>query len=188
VSVERRLIVTNHHVVGNERHPLVVFPLYDRAGDPVSDIREYRKQGRKIAVRAEVLADDPTRDLALLRVEQVAAKCVALPLAPRPAAPGAAVYSVGGSGADVNLLWRLTKGTVRGRVRREIRIETGVLDCMVLETDAPVNPGDSGGPVVNDRGELVAVVSHGAREQRLVSGNIDAEEVRKFIERSGHNR
>ena len=54
-------------------------------------------------------------------------------------------------------------------------------DCMILETDAPTNAGDSGGPVLNDRGELVGVVSHYADRQRQVSGNIDLEEVRNFV-------
>ena len=35
------------------------------------------------------------------------------------------------------------------------------VEAMFLETQKPVNPGDSGGPTVNDRGELVAVVSSG---------------------------
>lgn len=64
-----------------------------------------------------------------------------------------------------------------------MQIDGGVFECMFLETDAPVNPGDSGGPVMNDRGELVAVVSHFLIGQRQVSGNIDLEEVRDFIRR-----
>jgi S1-C subfamily serine protease len=52
---------------------------------------------------------------------------------------------------------------------------------MILETDVPTNPGDSGGPVLNDRGQLVGVISHYAARQRQVSGNIDLEEVRNFV-------
>ncbi len=52
---------------------------------------------------------------------------------------------------------------------------------MILETDAPVNPDDSGGAVVNDRCELVAVVSHGRLLNQLVSGHIDVEEVRYLL-------
>jgi len=48
-------------------------------------------------------------------------------------------------------------------------------------TDSPVNHGDRGGLMVNDRGALVAVVSHSKVGEQLVSGNIDIEEVRKFL-------
>ena len=123
-------------------------------------------------------------DLALIRVDRrLPDRAAAVPLARQPAATGSVVYSVGGSGAEDNLLWRLTKGNVCGRGQRRQAVDFGVLDCMILETDAPVNPGDSGGPVMNDRGELVAVVSHFNTTQRQVSGNIDIEEVRKFVSR-----
>jgi hypothetical protein len=36
---------------------------------------------------------------------------------------------------------------------------------------------------MNDRGELVGVVSHGSTVERQVSGNIDVEEVRSFLSR-----
>jgi S1-C subfamily serine protease len=66
-------------------------------------------------------------------------------------------------------------------VRREIPIETRRLDCMILETDAPTNQVDSGGPMLHDRGELVGIVSHYVKDQQQVSGEIDVEEVRRFI-------
>jgi S1-C subfamily serine protease len=79
----------------------------------------------------------------------------------------------------------VTKGTVRGRVQRQQQLEAVRLDCLVLETDAPVNRGDSGSPVLNNRGELVGVVSHHLTKQAQVSGNIDLEEVRTFSPDTG---
>ncbi len=181
VNAEKRLIVTNYHVVGNEPRVAVVFPLYDDKSELISDARQYEPRIKEAGFRGEVIARDTTRDLAIIRIERLPDRTFAIPLATRPAETGSVVYSVGGSGADDNLLWRLTKGTVRGRGPRRQAADFGVMDCMILETDAPVNPGDSGGPVMNDRGELVAVVSHFNTRQRLVSGNIDAEEVRQFV-------
>src|SRR5262249_52591585 len=51
----------------------------------------------------------------------------------------------------------------------------------MLETQSPINPGDSGGPVVNDNLELVGVVSSLDPRSRLVSLCIDVEEVRAFL-------
>lgn len=183
VDAGRRLVVTNAHVVGRERRVGVVFPMYDAAGDLVTDPRPYERAFREVASPGEVVARDPGRDLALVRVDRLGDGAAAAKLAARPAATGATVFSVGGSGADDNLLWRLTRGTVRGRAQRQVAVESGVFDCVFLETDAPVNPGDSGGPVMNDRGELVAVVSHFLTDQRQVSGNIDLDEVRAFLRR-----
>ena len=181
VSVEQRLVVTNFHVVGNGKTVSAVFPIYDAAGELVTDAARYTAQGGQIGVRGEVIAKQASCDLALIRLERLPPNTMAVTLAGKPAAPGSSVFSVGGSGVGENLLWRLTKGTVRGRSHRVKEAPFGTLNCMVLETDSPVNAGDSGGPVMNDRGAVVAVVSHGALDQRQISGNIDAEEVRKFL-------
>jgi S1-C subfamily serine protease len=183
VHTGRRLVVTNYHVVGRESKVAVVFPLYDGSGALITDTRKYLSRSREIAVPGQVVDRDSSRDLALIRVERIPERAGALPLARRPAATGATVYSVGGSGTDDNLLWRLTKGIVRGRAQRRDMTDHGRLDCMILETDAPVNPGDSGGAVMNEQGELIAVVSHFHTRQRQVSGNIDVDEVRAFLSR-----
>jgi len=183
VHTEKRFVVTNYHVVDRESRVVVVFPLYDDKGELITDTRRYESRIKDLAIRGEVIDRDAGHDLALIRVERLPQLTGAVSLAPRPAATGSVVYSVGGSGADENLLWRLTKGNVRGRVERQQQVNFGASDCMILETDAPVNPGDSGGPVVSDRGELVAVVAHFLTNQRSVSGNIDVEEVRRFLSR-----
>ena len=183
VSAADGFIVTNDHVVGGDREVRVSFPADSPDGKLVTDRREYDRLGADARVTGRVVAIDPACDLALIRVDHLPADSGPVVLAGDPAGPGDTVYSVGGSGAADNLLWRLTKGTVRGRVARKPKLESGRLDCVVLETDAPTNKGDSGGPVLNDRGELVGVVSHSMTTQERVSGNIDLEEVRKFVAR-----
>ena len=79
------------------------------------------------------------------------------------------------------LLWRLSTGTVAGRARQEFRDDDSRLHAMILETQSPVNPGDSGGPVVNGRVELVGLVAAVKLRERLVSINIDLTEVRSFV-------
>ncbi len=129
-----------------------------------------------------MVARAPAKDLAVLEVDRLPGEVRALPVAGAAAAPGAKAYSVGGSGVADALLWRLTVGTVRGRSQRSVERRGGPATAMVLETDAPVNPGDSGGPVVNERGHVVGVVAHFQQSQRAVSGNIDAEEVRALLQ------
>jgi S1-C subfamily serine protease len=185
VDARRRLVVTNCHVVGRETRVAVVFPMYDGAGELITDFRPYERAAQDVGGLGEVIDRDSARDLALIRLERLGPNSAPVKLAARPAATGSSVFSVGGSGAEDNLLWRLARGTVRGRAQRQVLADVGRFDCMVLETDAPVNPGDSGGPVMNDRGELVGVVSHFHLDERQVSGNIDIDELRAFLKRSG---
>lgn len=183
VNAEQKLVVTNFHVVGAEKQVWVYFPYHDAKGQLVTDPDEYVKRKDELAIRGEVIASDKSCDLALVRLERLPNQVTAIKFTTQPAPTGAVVYSVGGSGLEENLLWRLSKGTVRGRAKRQTNVGFGKMDCMFLETDAPTNRGDSGGPVVNERGELVAVVANYVTKQRLLSDNIDVEEVRKFISR-----
>lgn len=182
---QKRLVVTNFHVVGAQREVAVLFPVRDGNGAVVATLDEYAKRVKEkgAVVKGEVLARETSCDLALIRVERLPDDVRAAPLSPSPAPTASSVYSVGGSGTDNNLLWRFTKGTVRGRSPHKAAVDFGTIDCMILETDAPVNPGDSGGAVMNEFGNVVAVVSHGSVKLRLVSGNIDADAVRGFLSR-----
>ena len=183
VHAEKRFVVTNYHVVLREPVVGVLFPLYDSNGELITDARKYKSRAEEVTVEGEVVARHEKHDLALIRLERLPERTAAITIASQPAAPGSVVYSIGSSGANKedNLLWRLTKGTVRGRVQKRFTDAIGGLDAMILETDAPVNPGDSGGPVVNENGELVALVSYFATRQRAVSCNIDAQEIREFL-------
>jgi serine protease Do len=183
VSADKRLVVTTYHVVREETEVDVVFPYYE--GETlVTEASSYR--GRSdVKVKGKVVASDKARDLALIKVERLPSRSAAAPLAKQPAPAGSPVYSVGNSGVGEfgsGTLWRLTPGVVRVRGKQRKQADFGTVDCIILETTAPVNPGDSGGPVMNDRGEVVAVVSHYSKSERDVSGNIDVEEVRKFLD------
>lgn len=74
---------------------------------------------------------------------------------------GQTVYAIGNpSGAD--MAWTTTKGCI-SYVDRELKIyhDDGTLEkkLKMIQTDAMVNPGNSGGPLVNVRGEVVGIVS-----------------------------
>jgi len=53
----------------------------------------------------------------------------------------------------------------------------------VVETSAPINEGDSGGPILNADGQLVGITQSYRREGRLVSNGVDISEVRWFVEK-----
>jgi HEAT repeat protein/S1-C subfamily serine protease len=57
-------------------------------------------------------------------------------------------------------------------------------EAEVVETDSQTNPGDSGGPMVNNRGQLVAVTQSYTPGSRGLSNFIDLTEARDFIEKT----
>ncbi len=176
----RKLIVTNHHVVAGQNTVAVIFPAY--SGGEVIAERSYYKSARRF--RGRVLTTDPRRDLAAVEVDSLPEGEIELKLAAEDVSPGDRVHSVGNPGAS-QALWVYTSGTVRQVYRKRMRYANGQeVEARVIETQSPINPGDSGGPVVNDDGDLVGVTASTRTDAALVSYCIDLREVRAFVTRA----
>jgi tetratricopeptide (TPR) repeat protein len=186
LDVKERLLLTNHHVVANggvKDTVDVVFPAYGKDGKAIVTTRHYldeRGLPTRRTVRGTVIDTDPRRDLALIRLDTIPEGVTSLAPAAASPEPGERLHSVGNPAVSAGL-WVYTQGAVRVVAHRAIRYgTTQLVDCLVVETQSPINPGDSGGPVVNDKGELAGVTSGFHRDGRLVSFCIDVTEVRKF--------
>ena len=105
---------------------------------------------------ADVISLSRTEDLALLKVYEV-------PKGVKPAVLGDSdglkvgqqVFSIG---APLGLEHTLTSGVVSG-VRHDSR-QRGLTPGNVIQTDAALNQGNSGGPLFNDKGEVVGIASY----------------------------
>ena len=98
---------------------------------------------------AEVVSLDPAQDVALLRLPGSGHAC--LRLAGADAAPiGTDLFTIGSPRAE-DLAFSVTKGVVSGH-----RLLEGF---SYLQTDASLNAGNSGGPMLNERAEIIGVVS-----------------------------
>ena len=177
VDRSRRLLITNHHVVGNAPFPQVFFPLY-KDGKPVAEVQGYAKE---IYILGRVIDSDPKRDLAVIQLQVMPPTATQLKMAADSAGPGDRVHSIGNPG-QAFALWVYSLGSVRQVARQAITYQNNQkVDAVVVMTQAPINPGDSGGPIVNDAGEVVAVTSGTSQKGNLISFGIDISEVRAFL-------
>jgi S1-C subfamily serine protease len=184
VDRDWRLVVTAQHVVGNQKEVAVFFPHFENGK------AENRKgfyldpqNADRLGHRGRVVARDVQHDLALVQLEEVPSEVVVLQIAEESPAPGETVYSVGNP-LDLNTaMWQATTGTVRQVTHKQWRYGEDKLDrdADVLETQAPVNPGDSGGPVVNSEGKLVAIVAGSRGGVNLMTLFVDRGEVLKLL-------
>jgi S1-C subfamily serine protease len=199
VDLENQLVVTNYHVVDDAKEVLVFFSAYDENGELITDHRIYQENFAAlneagIAMVGRVVGRWKCKDLALVQLSHLPIEAQAIPLAAVGVQPGENVHSVGNSGVvRKQQLWRYTRGVVRNVFQLEGSPGYLIKDAYLLETDSPTNGGDSGGPVVNDQGELVAIVmghetslhatsNGGVHESRLVTHAIELREVRALLE------
>lgn len=124
-------VITNYHVVGGATDSLKVVL---NGGEEFSAI---------------VLRRDPGMDLALIKIEG-SNFCSVTP-AKSPACKLGDVIYVIGTPADPSLGQTITKGIFSA--------QRNVFGKTMYQTDAHVNPGNSGGGMFNDKGELVGIVS-----------------------------
>jgi putative serine protease PepD len=140
-------VVTNEHVVDTAENVEISFA---EGGT---------EQGR-------VIATDPSTDLAVIDVDLAGHDVTPLQLDPSADVEvGDSVYAIGN---PFGLERSLTAGIVSA-VDRAIEAPNGFTINDAIQTDAPVNQGNSGGPLLDDAGNVIGVVSQIASQS---GGNV----------------
>lgn len=103
---------------------------------------------------AKIVSLSRTEDLALLKVVEMPKKFTVVPLADSDGLkPGQRLFAIG---APYGLDHSLTAGVVSA-LRTNDR--PGLIPRHLLQTDVSINQGNSGGPIFNDKGEVVGIAS-----------------------------
>ncbi|MBP5588475.1 MAG: serine protease [Treponema sp.] len=159
---ERGYIITNHHVISE-----VVDPKYEGYGKVY--IKLAGNEDDKIP--AKVIGWDKIHDLALLKTE--IKPPYVFPLgSSSDLKPGDRVYAIG---SPLGLESTLTSGVVSSTNRRLFTTGT------VLQIDAAVNSGNSGGPCIDVNGNVQAVVFSGILQYQGLNFAIPVEYIKQEI-------
>jgi len=133
---EQGLILTNYHVIAGADNLEVTF-------------------ADGTAVSAEVVGRDPGSDLAVIRADVTDEELTPAPLGDSDAVQvGDPVLAIG---TPFNLEGTLTQGIISA-LDRTYASGTGTRPLRnMIQTDAAVNPGNSGGPLLNCQGEVIGL-------------------------------
>jgi S1-C subfamily serine protease len=129
--IDSEQVVTNLHVIKD-----------------ASQIRIETFAGTTATVQSVIATNEKT-DLALLRIAQPCPDSASLPLVTGPPAEGESIVLVSNPQGS---RWKVTRGNV-GMLWEFAGIGTR------LQITAAIRPGSSGGPVVNERGEVIGIAS-----------------------------
>lgn len=126
---EGGLAATNAHVVGDAR-----------------EVRIYQNDG--LELKARVLKTDTVEDLALIQIMELGPGRYPLPLALGKPRTGSEVYAIG---HPLGLGWTISRGIVSGLPILGKR--------PMVQTDAPISSGNSGGPLVDEHGHVIGIIT-----------------------------
>lgn len=138
VVLDDGYIVTNAHVVDGASEVEVTVP------------------GTGATIAATIVGTDPANDIAVLHVDDTSGLVPASLGSSDRAAVGDSVVAIGNALALEGGL-TVTQGIVSA-LHRSVETEEGTLDSLI-QTDAAISSGNSGGPLVNDHGEVIGINS-----------------------------
>jgi S1-C subfamily serine protease len=148
---DKGLILTNDHVVAG-----------------ASSLSVAAKGSSSLTRSATLVGEEANDDLALIKVDPSGLGLKPLTLASSQSTQvGDPVYAIGNPyGLDETL----TRGIVSA-LGRTISAPNGAKITDAIQTDAALNPGNSGGPLLNDEGQVIGVNSQIASEAASVGGS-----------------
>jgi serine protease Do len=164
-------IVSNRHVVEGEKFVDVTIYYKDASGEIAK--KTYRE--------VELIAYSALMDISLLKIKEKDLEpelLTPLPIAtPNKDAQGTTCFAIGNPGMGGMALAHTVS---RGLISSTERVFN---DIVYLQTDAAVNPGNSGGPLLDSRGTVIGLVTYKAMAQDNIAFALPVPYIRYFLER-----
>lgn len=155
---ETGLILTNAHVIRGAGHIKVV----------TSDEREYK---------GEIVGRSSEHDLALVQIHPVGEPPAVVMGDSRALQTGQDVLALG---SPYGLKFSVTKGVVSA-LDRSLKIGNRTILENMIQTDVSVNPGNSGGPLIDTEGRMVGILTAGHRGGSGINFAIPVHVIQKLI-------
>ena len=167
-------IITNWHVVGNAKK-LYIWLLPD---DPKK--MDERLLMYEPSFTGTVINRNKRKDLALVKVEGLPKNIKIIRFGKTSDIPvGSTVYSIGHPSGEA---WTFSSGMVT-QIRPNYRwdYENSSHEANVIQHEVPTNPGNSGGPLLDENGLMVGVNSFVRVNTQLINFSVAIEEVEAFL-------
>lgn len=164
-------ILTNWHVIDGYEKVAVLFKPENR--------------GRQIDVNDILIADvvkfDKLKDLALIKIKDIPKGITPIKLGDSKIVEiGQDVHAIGHPTGES---WTYTKGLIsqfRAKYKWVTSMEVEhVAD--VIQTQTPISPGNSGGPLLNDSGQIIGINSFLLQDANLINFAVESNEAKNFI-------
>jgi len=201
IDASHRLVVTSSHAFDKENpsEVTVYFPMFEKNGAVVTDFQRYKTSSAP-RTKGRVVSRAEETNLALLQLDQLPPQALAVVLPSQPIQPEQKVYTLRNSVSEPSRLWQVTEDTVLSKSKRSGSDLSDDLEDLLdaimelLEADDAVtsNPkvfptstnssGDvNGGPVVNQRAELVGIMVQRHTKDRRICFNIPVSEIENLV-------
>lgn len=151
---EKGYIATNYHVIEDAKAIQI----------------EYNQKGEKLAYSAEIVVSDKQNDLAIIRIKDPAFKSL-------PPIPYVFTTNIKDVGSDVFALGYPIANVMGDEIKftdGKISSKTGIEgDVTVYQISVPIQPGNSGGPLFDNNGNLVGITSARLNKEHYGSENVN---------------
>ena len=185
VIIDKHHIITNHHVISGYRNVKILTYNKNIANLSPREAFQYKNSNEYNFIEGEVIAIDPERDLAMIKTTSRLTNIANLASSYSEPEINDDVFAIGNPGASSSL-FNSTKGSISALPKNNEVYYGDFINRKFdsIQTQAPINGGNSGGPLINDKGYVIGLVCASTHNVQLTNLAIHISEVQNFIKKA----